>query len=290
MGIATKLTLAAAMWVVSVQDAAQAQDWKLATWNLDWLTLRPAGDAALPINVRPRRPEDFDRLRGYADTLKAAVTAFQEVDGTQAAARVFDPSTYTLLTIHEDVVQMVGLAVRHGIAVHQNADVTALDVEPEAPHRLRYGLDATLVFPGGAMLRVLVVHLKTGCHEEPLTGSTRPQCALLAAQIPPLAGWIAARAAEGVPFALLGDFNRVMDEPEELSTAMARAATLIRATDGHADPCWAGGSFIDHIFLGGPARLWLVADSLRVQTYRGAGERDRDRLSDHCPVSVHLNM
>jgi endonuclease/exonuclease/phosphatase family metal-dependent hydrolase len=273
---------------VCAAGPARAADEKIATWNLDWLTLRPAGDAALPDNVHPRRPQDFDRLRGYADKLDADVIAFQEVDGIAAASRVFDPERYTLLTIDEAVVQQVGLAVRHGITVQRHPDLAALDVEPAAPHRLRAGLDATLVFPGGTALRVLAIHLKTGCHTDDVSSSTRPQCALLAQQIPVLAAWIAARAAEGVPFIVLGDFNRVMDQPEAISQALQQAAPLLRANAGQSDPCWDGQPFIDQILAGGPARDWLVPGSLRVMTYRGADPRDRDRLSDHCPVSVHL--
>ncbi len=271
-------------------SAALARDYKLTTWNLNWLTLRQAGDPALPADVRPRQAADFARLRGFADRLDADVVAFEEVDGAEAAARVFDPARYRVVTIDEDVVQRVGLAVRRGIGVERHADVAALDVEPYAEHRLRDGLDATLDFPGGARLRVLVVHLKTGCHSDVLERSKRPACALLAAQVPVVAGWVRARTAESVPFAVMGDFNRVMDAPEALGEAIAAAGTVLRVTAGESDPCWGGGSFIDHIFLGGAARAWLVPGSLRVLDYRSTDPADRERLSDHCPVSVRLRV
>jgi endonuclease/exonuclease/phosphatase family metal-dependent hydrolase len=153
---------------------------------------------------------------------------------------------------------------------------------------LRDGLDATLTFPGGATLRVLVVHLKNGCHFDQLGRSRRPQCALLAQQIPPLAAWAAARQKEGAAFAVLGDFNRVLDRSEDMGRALDGAAAMTRVTEGASDPCWNGNAFIDHIFLGGPARDWLVPDSLRVMIYNSHDRRDRERLSDHCPISVHL--
>ncbi len=267
---------------------AYGRDFKLTTWNLNWLTLRAAGDGALPGDVHPRRDADFARLRGFADHLDADVVAFQEVDGAAAAARVFDPARYSIVTIDEDVVQRVGLAVRAGIVVQRHPDVSALDVEPGALHRLRDGLDATLVFPGGAALRVLVVHLKTGCHYDRLAGSRRSQCALLAQQIPVVAAWIHARAAEGGAFAVMGDFNREMDQPEEMSVAFEAAAPLVRVTEGQTDPCWDGEPFIDTMFLGGAARGWEVPGSLRVMTYHSADRGDRERLSDHCPVSVRI--
>jgi hypothetical protein len=66
-----------------------AADLKLATWNLEWLTDRGAGDTRLPSDAHPKRPEDFDVLSRYAAELDADVIAIQEVDGSAVAARVF---------------------------------------------------------------------------------------------------------------------------------------------------------------------------------------------------------
>ncbi len=282
-----RLLLAAVLASLICQTAA-ARATKVSTWNLEWLTTRSAAEADLPADVHLRAPEDFALLRHYAEHLNADVVAFQEVDGDEAAAAVFEPTRYTILSIDEPVVQRVGLAVRHSIIVHRNPDYTALDVEPNEAHRLRYGLDATLTLPGGARIRVLVVHLKTGCQRDPIARSARPQCAILRAQIPPLAAWVAARQAEGVAFLLMGDFNRVFDHPEEMGRALAEAAPLLRVTEGASDPCWDGSEFIDHIFAGGPARFWVVPGSLRVQIFHETGAAWRERLSDHCPVSVML--
>jgi hypothetical protein len=41
---------------------------------------------------------------------------------------------------------------------------------------------------------------------------------------------------------------------------------------------------------GGPAGTWLQADSLRVMTYKETGREWKDKLSDHCPVSVTLSV
>ncbi len=268
---------------------ARAEGVKISTWNLNWLTTRTRAEANLPADVHTRAPADFDRLAAYAAKLDADIIAFQEVDGQQAAARIFDPARYTILTIDEPVTQRVGLAVRRGIPVRVNPDYTALDVEPHARFPLRDGLDATLTLPGGHDVRILVVHLKTGCQTDSLAQSRRPQCALFAQQIPPLAAWVAARQHEGAAFLVMGDFNRVLDDPEELGGALARAAPLRRVTEGRANPCGDGAPFIDHIFAGGAARGWVVAESLRVQVFHSGDERDRERLSDHCPVSARLD-
>ncbi len=269
---------------------ARAGTLKISTWNLEWLTLRSRTDAKLPTDVHTRAPEDFTKLASYARRLAADIVAFQEVDGPDAAARVFDPRRYTILTIDETVTQRVGLAVRRDLVVHRNPDISALDVEPNAMFPLRDGLDATVDLPGGRSVRILVVHLKTGCQTDPLAGSTRAQCVLLARQVPVLAAWVRDRAREHVPFLLMGDFNRVLDTSEELGSALAQAAPMTRVTEGYADPCWDGDAFIDHIFLGGPARGWLAPGSLRVQVFREGGDQWRARLSDHCPVSVKLSF
>ncbi len=267
----------------------QAAPLKFTTWNLNWLTTRTHAEADLPRDVHTRAPEDFTRLAAYAHRLNADVIAFQEVDGAQAAQRLFDPADYAILTIAEPVTQQVGIAVRHPIEVTRNPDVTALDVEPDAPHKLRDGLDVTLTLPAGRKLRILVVHLKTGCQTDDLATSTRPQCTRLARQIPVLAAWAAARQAAGEAFLLMGDFNRVLDEPEAMANALAAAAPFTRATAGRANPCWDGEPFIDHILAGGPAQAWLVPGSLRVQVFHETGQAWHQRLSDHCPVSVRLD-
>jgi endonuclease/exonuclease/phosphatase family metal-dependent hydrolase len=105
-----------------------------------------------------------------------------------------------------------------------------------------------------------------------------------------LAAWAASRQAEGVAFAVIGDFNRVFDESEAVGEALAKAARLTRVTEGFENPCWDGAPFIDHIFLGGPARTWLQPGSLRVQIFQEIGDDWKHRLSDHCPVSVKLRL
>ena len=265
---------------------AMAADLKVATWNLEWLTLRRAGDPMLPGNVRPKRPEDTDLLRRYARALDADVVAFQEVDGPAAAATVFPPDRYALFLTGDAVVQRVGFAVRLGIPVQQNPDLVGLDVHPNAQHRLRSGADITLDMPGGK-LRLLNVHLKSGCNYDRL-GANRT-CETLRLQVAPLRGWIAQRREEGVPFVLLGDFNRRMEGRDELLAALNSTSPLTRATEGHATPCWGGNTFIDHILAGGAARGWMQADTLRVMTYR-EGEAAKESLSDHCPVSIRFRL
>jgi endonuclease/exonuclease/phosphatase family metal-dependent hydrolase len=263
---------------------AFAAELKLATWNLEWLTDR---NHQLPADVRPKQPEDVAVLRRYADELDADVIAVQEVDGRAIAARVFPPERYSIHLTRDRVVQRVGLVVRRGISYVVNPDVAGFDVDPG--RQLRSGADITLQLAHGS-LRLLALHLKTGCFDDPLDRTKRRACVELREQIAPLRDWIVARGAEGVPFAVLGDLNRHMDGRDHMWAVLRQAAPLVRATEGRASPCWGGEAFIDHILLGGAARDWLQPDTLRVLTYRETGAAWRQRLSDHCPVSVRLRI
>jgi endonuclease/exonuclease/phosphatase family metal-dependent hydrolase len=260
-----------------------AADLKIATWNLNWLTERPAGDPSLPQDVHVRASEDFDRLRQYATQLDADVIAIQEVDGREVAARIFPPDRYSIHMTRDDVVQRVGIVVRRGLAYSVNPDVTALQGARRL--HLRSGADITLHLAAGP-LRILAVHLKTGCDDASLTNPRRRSCAELGAQIPPLQAWIVARQHEGVPFIVLGDFNRHMDGRDQLWAALSNTAPLVRATEGRSSPCWGSEAFIDHIIACGTARDWMQLPTLRVLSYRESGEDWKDRLSDHCQVSV----
>jgi endonuclease/exonuclease/phosphatase family metal-dependent hydrolase len=260
----------------------QAADLKIATWNLDWLTTREAGDRRLPADVVPRSAGDFDLLAAYAQELNADVVAIEEVDGSAAAMKLFPRDRYSIHMTRDHVVQRVGIAVRRGLRYDANLDVTGLSLG-----HLRSGADITLHL-GAADLRILAVHLKKGCRDKPLQRARDKACLELESQIPLLAEWIAARRQEGVPFLVLGDFNRSMDGKDALLADLRQAAPLVRATEGRSSPCWGNESFIDHILAGGAAAEWMQPDTLRVMTFRETDTALKDRISDHCPVSVRL--
>lgn len=269
--------------------AGAAAELKVATWNLEWLTDRPAGDPSLPKDAHPKRPDDIATLARYAARLDADLIAIQEVDGRDIAARIFPPDRYSIHMTHDHVVQRVGLVVRRGIPYDTNADVTALATNGHGPGGLRSGADITLHLSGGD-LRVLAVHMKALCEHDSLTRSRRPACAALRAQLPALQAWISARRQDGVPFIVLGDFNRWMDDKDQVLAAMRQAAPLVRATAGQDSPCWGGEHFIDHILAGGPAAQWMEPSTLSVLVFTETGEEWKERLSDHCPVAVRFHL
>ncbi|WP_237215250.1 endonuclease/exonuclease/phosphatase family protein [Falsiroseomonas oryziterrae] len=272
---------------------AQATEIKLATWNIAWLTLKPTGHPDLPRDIRARVPEDFRLLQAYATRLNADIVALQEIDGEAAAARVFDPATYVFHLTDEDDVQRPGFAVRRTLRIIRHPDLAELDTRARARRSLRRGADITVEAPGGARIRLLSVHLDAGCREDALDRNL-PQCEDLTRQAAIIARWAEARRREGVAFAILGDFNRRMPARDDFLRMLESDPPLARPTAGFSSPCWAdargGRPMVSHILLGGPARDWLRPDSLAVMVYAERDRSFRERLSDHCPVSVRLRL
>lgn len=262
---------------------AQGTELKLATWNLNWLSVRAPGSPGLPPDVRARSDDDFDRLRAYALELDADVVALQEVDSYAAARRVFPAERYVLHLTRDRLSQKVGIAIRRGLRHDLHPDVP-MSSDPHTP--VRAGLDVTLALD--VPLRILAVHLKQGCRDPRGDRRGGRDCAVFHAQTDPLRAWIAERRSEGVAFVVAGDFNRWMDRPDPFLAALRGAAPLTRVTEGYASRCWRDEAFIDHILAGGLARSWLRPDSLSVFRYRETGDGWKSRLSDHCPVSVRF--
>ena len=292
---------------------------RIATWNLEWLVapenflaLRrscvpegasPAGRRrSLPCDVAgrlERSTADFDALASYARRLDAAVVAMQEVDGPAAAKRVFPGHRFCFSGA--PAVQNVGFAVRSGVPFRCGPDLVELSLDG----RVRRGAELIL-YPGtAAEIRLLAVHLKSGCGRRTLD-SPREQCAALARQVPVLERWIDAQAAAGRPFAVLGDFNReLLRDPGPARNAAGQPssfwaeiddgdppeADLVNAADGQAFAnCHAGQNFtgyIDHILLSRSLAARQVPGSFHRVTF-DTQDALRRKLSDHCPVALDL--
>jgi endonuclease/exonuclease/phosphatase family metal-dependent hydrolase len=268
---------------------------RLATWNLENLHAQDGQSTYTGADPSVTRVAvDYERLRCYVRLFDPDILAVQEVDGEAALRRVVDPEVYD---VHVDDrpkgtlngQQNTGFAFKRGLTVTRQPDFTALDIRGDG--RLRYGARMDLVH-NGHTLKLMSVHLKSGCFENTTTST---DCPTLLAQIPVLEGWIdeAARGAE--PFIVLGDFNRRFNVPgdqvwAELDDGDPGNADLTTITKDMPVSCRTNElpEFIDHIVLDRRAAVWADRTSFRQITYRQADREVWDKLSDHCPVLVEL--
>jgi len=305
----------AATLLLSLAGVAQAApaELKIATWNLEWFmtaeTLRaltPAcspADAprdgarrAVPCDVAhefARSGEDIAALKRHARNLDADVVALQEVDGPEAARLVFPD--YQFCFSGRIAVQNNGFAIRRGLPFACAPDLADLSMNDD----VRRGVELRL-FPNTPQeLRLLSVHLKSGCARDSLD-STRPSCGQLARQVPVLERWIDAQANDHKPFAVLGDFNRdLRREPSgpsvwaEIDDANPPEADLVNTAEGQAFqncmPSQTFSGYIDYIVLGRQMAQGLVKDSFGRELFRPK-DAQRRKLSDHCPVFIRLRV
>lgn len=317
----------ATAWALAMLQACDAgtsapPQLTLATWNLEWL-MEPAEHARLARQCTARQPrsderalpctpgrtpppartaDDFDGLARAARALgpegaRVDAVALQEVDGPEAARQVFRQGWQLVCFTRRAHPQKVGFAIREGVPYRCQGDLHALDVDGST----RTGADVAL-WPGTAQeVRLLAVHLKSGCFVGKLDRSFAP-CNRLREQVPVVERWIDERVRDGVAFAVLGDFNRHLDkdarypagtdEAAPLNVMQAwsddapRGATLLRATEGQRYVgCTADDThsqYIDDILIG----AGLAARYPNRRFARPSFEaRDAAlQLSDHCPV------
>jgi endonuclease/exonuclease/phosphatase family metal-dependent hydrolase len=265
--------------------AAQGDSLTLGVWNMEWLSeTENAGNA-------PRSASDYARLASYLPTIDADVMVLQEVESLVAVRRVFAEPEWNAHIADQPSNQRVAVVWRDGIQLQVLPDYEALNTS-----RLREGVDFEVTLPGESAptVRVLGVHLKSGCFSDDYRTAGSDACVKLATQVPLLEAWIDARATEGVPYMVVGDFNRRLQAADpfwlELDDQQPAGADL-EMTYGAARPlCWNSryDQFVDHLVLGGPAIPLFVADSFREFVYPAADDAFRERLSDHCPLLIDL--
>ena len=305
---------------VAASSAPSGDTIRVATWNLEWLVspqaFKPLKSTCTPEGVAPhgdvrqlpcdvaskleRSSRDFSVLARYARELDADVIALQETDGAEAARLVFPD--YEFCFTGRKHVQNTGFAVRRGVAFRCGPD----DRELSLGDTLRRGKELTL-FPGESReIRLLSVHLKSGCSSKPLSASDKA-CRDLARQAPILETWIDTQARAGKRFAVLGDFNRDLLSEESRAAALGRdtslwaeiadgtppEAALRNAASGAAfRNCVPGQGYrgyIDNIVLSATLAGDMIPGSFARLTYSAADARHA-RLSDHCPVSIRLKI
>lgn len=277
--IATGLILFLAVFIYFTTPAIAAETipLKIATWNIE--------------NLRENANKDFRFLQDYVEDLEADVIALQEVDGEAAAQKVISDEDYNFFFSRRNNPMRTGFAVRKGISVVQNPDYEELDVGG-----LRYGTDITIKI-GDRAIRMLSVHLKSGCFEQSLTGNNiRGGCVKLKQQMPVLEKWIDDQARAEIPFVVLGDFNRRFNQINddfwrEIDDGVPANADLVKVTEGRTSTCFNGQypQYIDHIVLDQQTSEWFQKSSFEQVNYNQPLSR-QSLLSDHCAIAVSLNV
>lgn len=287
-----------------------------------------------PCRWVPRRAEAYKILSEVAGVINADVVAVQEVEGTAALEKVFPG--YKVFVSGDDWLQKVGFAVK----ADKFKEVSFKDYEalakPLSDRRGRGG-ELTVVDKTGKTIKFFNVHLKSGCFDKALgrdeelntevskgiskerfndDGSMKATrrnedsaaCNILARQVKPLEQWIDSAAAAGIPYVLLGDFNRRFDSAleinapakteqgnqltiwKEINDGEPPESTLTRLTERRrtVDACSHKGRYpvlIDHIIVSKSLASAVVANSFR----QWPVDIEDPELSDHCPISAVLD-
>ena len=174
----------------------------------------------------------------------------------------------------------------------------------------------------GRMVSFLNVHLKSSCHQFPLRDvedqnffterpfGSRFDCRTLKAQLAIMENWIEVRRALGHHVVVAGDFNRRLNQAyrnptrhedfwAELNDGTPDDLRLSKGPEDLDTVCWPNHSerFEEHIDLVVVDTDFLNAFASTEFEKLGLGydeapeyvDRDRQRLSDHCPVTLRLS-
>jgi endonuclease/exonuclease/phosphatase family metal-dependent hydrolase len=296
------LTTASLLLGLMYISPSYSEELKVASWNIEWLGSH---------EYNKRKAADYKHLSSYAKQLDADVIALQEVENEEWARKVFG-NEYDFYFSTKDWVQRVGVAVRKSAGLEVIAkEYKALDVG-----RVRHGMDLTLS-RNGKELKLLAVHLKSGCFTDSLddnnialmpSSSKKEQkrkhaCSTLSKQIVPLENWVDKQAEDNKSFIVIGDFNRRFSK--DISNNRTEEQGLWQALDDEGNEslwtptvtknsdCWGGyyKDYIDHIVFNPSAKNMYLQNSFSQLVFKEKYSKEVSRsLSDHCPISVKVNL
>lgn len=314
--------------LISITLNAHADTYRIGAWNIQDLhheegfSLRNFGD----FSSVGRTSEHFDLLEKYRDQFgrdktPADLIALQEMGTKAAMERIFPASEYlTLMSSrwqNDDALEgegkvFTGIAIRKasGIQLIKQEDLTELSVLHSDGNAVRTGT-AALVELSGQKLWFLSVHLKSSCagtqgHHKNAHTSGDDDCETLWSQMEPLSNWIAERQAEELPFIIAGDFNRRFRQYSHtgpvwsaINGVAPNTPILEPLVTGHPEtvtrkcPTRKGTSTqpIDWILTDTKIVHWFVENSFWERRFTQTDvDQARRGLSDHCPISVDIEI
>ena len=247
-------------------------------------------------------------MKAVAEKLNADVIAVQEVESPEALQQIWSKDKYDFyVNMQSPWIQRTGFVVRRsrGLEIEMLGDIRPLG-EAFKSHA-RHGAELPVTIKG-TRLKLLSIHLKSGCFDQALNSGYATErdkangvitCDVLKRQASALEAWLDSAIQSGASAMIIGDFNRRFDAavehetaPEvslyaELSDGEPSAAQLFRPTNGFKalSECRGGGSkwLIDHALLTSELKKHYVAGSLWELPVPMKG-------SDHCPVAFKMTF
>jgi endonuclease/exonuclease/phosphatase family metal-dependent hydrolase len=293
---------------------AQAPTVRVGSWNIANLHA-VEGQAPEGRDFAARRDTPhYVRLQQLANDIGFDVVALQEIHSVDAAHRVFPASDWQVCfengrktadlsrPVNERTAIYTAVAVRKSrfdaIECFEAPELAILHREDDGVLRLVRGGTGTRVKKGDTVLTVLSVHLKSACSTQTINPPTQGHCETLGKQIPILNKWIDDASAKGPAVIVAGDFNRRLGDTEQFWPAVddkiPSSLDLFRVPFGSdndaAHDCVDRPIQIDHmifpkeVFQGASKTPHYVAGSFRRLPIPGATKKERELLSDHCPI------
>ena len=269
------------------------QSLTIATWNVEHL--------AFPYSkgCRPRSSKDIAELHNYARGLNADIVALQEVASREAVASLFPEDSWQIhMSVRPDsqtyecrgsgftsTQQKVAFAVKKGINVRQVNTLSAFGLDNPG---LRHGLELVVESPIGE-LKLLNVHMKSGCFVDNYERGDSHACKTYAQQADILVEWIKNQQQQQTPFIVLGDFNHRLSAPynrltQRLIQAGQQSVELENTTQNliGCHPYYPAP--IDHIWTG---RMSRYTKQTKVHLFQNMAPDAM--LSDHCAMTLQLD-
>ena len=311
---------------ISMSASAAADTLRIGAWNIQDLHHQEGFNLRSfdGIPSARRTSQDFALLEKYRDQFgrdgtPADVIALQEIGTRAALERLFRADTYDVIMSprwkNDDAPEGAG-DVYTAIAVRKDSGVTIVQHDPFPELSVLHSDGRPTRAGTGALLEVdgqqfwfLSVHLKSSCPtNKNIHTSSDDDCQTLWKQAPLLADWIKVKRDSGIPFIIAGDFNRRFrqlnfegtlweamngvgpDDPIDEPWVVPHPQTVTRLCPTRKGQ---GTQPIDWIVLDTALAGGFAEGSYWERRYTrddiDAAQNGRG-LSDHCPISIDLDL
>lgn len=235
-----------------------------------------------------RSQESYATLKKIPEENPGDIWVLQEIQDKVALHRVFPHQRYILECENRMGQHRVCIAIKRGkgLQFRRHPDLVSLRLKKRG---LRAGMDFTILKQGKA-IRVLGIHLKSGCFNEKFEKSKRKICTTLRRQTHYLEKWIDARSLEGIPYLVIGDFNRHLTKKrdaiwKEIDDGEPINSDLVNLNASQKNTCWDSKYryFVDFLIADKRAAKHYIPGSFKVASLSSYNQGP-ESLSDHCPI------